>query len=114
MPPDSVAHGTDKRPRQAQLNTIINQRLQRMEEKRTYTIAGHEFVLRDQITQTADLVLRAKDWIGDAVKASPEASIVWAGVCIILPLLTNPQAADESNRGGFTYVTTRDVLLLSS
>ena len=38
---------------------------------------------------------------------TPEASIVWAGVSVILPLLTNPKVADEANRDGFTYVTTR-------
>ncbi|KAK7419635.1 hypothetical protein QQX98_003226 [Neonectria punicea] len=33
--------------------------------------------------------------------------MAWAGVCVILPLLTNPKIADEANRDGFTYVTTR-------
>ncbi|CAK7219974.1 hypothetical protein SBRCBS47491_004032 [Sporothrix bragantina] len=79
-----------------------------MEEKKTrYTIAGHEFVLTDQIAQAAGFVLWAKDWIGDAVQASPEASIAWAGVCLILPLLTNPTTTAQANRDGFTYVTTR-------
>lgn len=75
--------------------------------KTKYTIAGHEFVLGDQIAQAADLVLWAKGLIGEAVRSSSEASIAWAGVCIILPLLTNPRVADEANRDGFTYVTTR-------
>lgn len=79
-----------------------------MDEKKTKcTIAGHEFVLEHQIAQAAKLVLWAQGWIGEAVKASPEASIAWAGVCLVLPLLTNPETADEANRSGFTYVTTR-------
>ncbi|KAL1909321.1 hypothetical protein Sste5344_004950 [Sporothrix stenoceras] len=79
-----------------------------MEEKKArYTIAGHEFVLTDQIAQAAEFVLWAKDWIGDAVQASPQASIAWAGVCLILPLLTNPTTTAKDNRDGFTYVTTR-------
>ena len=72
-----------------------------------YTIAGHECDLTEQISQAAELVLWAKDWIGEAVKASPEASIAWAGVSLILPLLTNPVTAEEANRDGFAYVTTR-------
>lgn len=48
-----------------------------------------------------------KDFIGEAVKASPEASLAWAGVCIVLPLLTNPQSAAQANKSGFTYVTGR-------
>lgn len=38
---------------------------------------------------------------------SPEASIAWAGVSVLLPLLKNPVAADEANRSGLSYVTSR-------
>ncbi|KAI2638093.1 hypothetical protein GGS21DRAFT_455281 [Xylaria nigripes] len=94
--------------RQAQLNTICSKGLQRLDEKKTkFTIAGHEFNLSDQIAGAANLALWAKDLIGEATKQSPEASIVWAGVCIILPLLTKPVVADEACRNGFTYVTAR-------
>ncbi|KAK4233037.1 hypothetical protein C8A03DRAFT_39281, partial [Achaetomium macrosporum] len=70
-----------------------------MDEKKTHAT--------DRIAKAAEFALWAKDWIGDAVKASPEASIAWAGVCIVLPLLTNPRTADEANRDGFTYATAR-------
>lgn len=33
--------------------------------------------------------------------------MVWAGVCLIMPLLTAPHTANKANRDGFTYVTTR-------
>lgn len=72
-----------------------------------YHIFGRTFVLKDQITQAVGLVQWAKDWIDEAVKASPEASIAWAGVCVVLPLLTNPSAADAANRDGFACVTNR-------
>ncbi len=78
-----------------------------MNRKTKYTIAGHEFTITDQIEQAVELVEWAKDWIGDAVKVSPEASVAWAGVCMILPLLTKPKAVEEANRDGFVYVTTR-------
>ncbi|KAI0449474.1 hypothetical protein F5B21DRAFT_47833 [Xylaria acuta] len=99
MPPDNVSRGTDRPSQEAQLKIIIAAGLQRIEEKETN--------LSNQIDQAAKLVLWAKDWIGAAVKQSPEASIAWAGVCIILPLLTNPKTADEANRDGIAYVTTR-------
>ncbi|CAK7210845.1 hypothetical protein SBRCBS47491_000916 [Sporothrix bragantina] len=106
--PPRVTCGPDGPSRQAQLNTVIKQGLRRMEEtKATYNIAGHEFVLTDQVTQAAKLLLWAKDWIGGAVQASPQASVAWAGVCLILPLLTNPTTAVEANRDGFTNVTAR-------
>ncbi|GAP83024.2 putative ankyrin repeat protein [Rosellinia necatrix] len=99
---------TNNRPRKAQLDDIMAKGIQRLEEGKTkYTIAGHEFVLRDQVAGAAKLVLWAKNLVTEGVKASPEASIAWAGVCIILPLLTNPQVAEEANRDGFTHVTAR-------
>ena len=96
------------RPRHEHLNLIIDRSLHQLDDKKTkYTIAGHEFVVRDHISRAADLVLWAREWIAVAVKASPEASIAWAGISIILPLLTNPATAQEANHDGFTYVTTR-------
>ncbi len=98
--------------RRAQLDRIIKTGLDRMEEKKIkYTIAGHEFVLQDQIAQAAGAVENIKDFVGAAVEASPPppppAAAAWAGVCLILPILTNPIAAEQANKDGFTYVTSR-------
>ncbi|PYH92884.1 hypothetical protein BO71DRAFT_431505 [Aspergillus ellipticus CBS 707.79] len=57
--------------------------------------------------QASDLVLGIKDFITQAVKISSEASLAWAGVCVILPLLTDPNTAAQANDQGFTYVTSR-------
>lgn len=107
-PLDKTDNRIDENPekRQAQLDTIIKSGLHRIEERKTtYTIAGHEFVLQNQIAQAAGLVLQMKDFVGGAVAVSPPASLAWAGVCLILPILTNPYAAEEANTDGFTYVT---------
>lgn len=48
-----------------------------------------------------------KRLIDEAVRVSPEASLVWAGVCVLLPVLTNPSAAEEANRDGLLYVASR-------
>ena len=94
--------------RRKRLQTITERGLQRLDDKKLkYNIAGHEFVVGDQIHQAAKLVLWLKEWISLATKASPEASVAWAGISLILPLLTNPKTADEANKDGFTYVTTR-------
>ncbi|KAK0731925.1 hypothetical protein B0H67DRAFT_501978, partial [Lasiosphaeris hirsuta] len=103
----TTANTSDKLDRE-RLQTIIKQGLQRLEEKKLkYTIAGHEFAVGDCIAQAADLVLWAKGWISLATQASPEASIAWAGIAMVLPLLTNTRTAEEANHEGFTYVTTR-------
>ena len=46
-----------------------------------------------------------EDYIKDIVKNLPYASIIIAGVSIILPLLKNPSAAEATSQDGFTYVT---------
>jgi hypothetical protein len=48
-----------------------------------------------------------KNLVSEAVKVSPEASLAWAGVCVLLPVLTNASAAEEANRIGLSYVTFR-------
>ncbi len=77
--------------------------------KMEYHIFGRTFQIspKDQIATAAKLILWAKDVIGQGVQVFPQASIAWAGVCIILPLLTNPSDADAANRDGFAEVTTR-------
>ncbi|EON96144.1 putative ankyrin repeat domain-containing protein [Phaeoacremonium minimum UCRPA7] len=90
------------------MEKIIAAGMSRAEETRLkFNIGQHEVVVRDQLSNAASFVDWGKDWIGEAVKASPEASLVWAGVCAVLPLLTNAILAKEANETGFTYVTTR-------
>ncbi|KAH6842236.1 hypothetical protein B0I37DRAFT_399035 [Chaetomium sp. MPI-CAGE-AT-0009] len=105
---DTTTANTSDKLSQKRLQTITERGLKRLDEnKLKWTIAGHEIAVGDRIAQAADLVLWAKDWISLATKASPEASIAWAGISIVLPLLTNHRTAEAANREGFTYVTTR-------
>jgi hypothetical protein len=48
-----------------------------------------------------------EDYVKDTVKDLPYASIILAGVSLVLPLLNNPSAAETSNQEGFTYVTSQ-------
>ncbi|KAE8359955.1 hypothetical protein BDV27DRAFT_162138 [Aspergillus caelatus] len=68
---------------------------------------GQRRCIQESFAQDAGWILSVKDLICEAVKASPEASLAWAGVCIVLPLLTNPHSATEANKSGFTYVAGR-------
>ncbi|KAH7308004.1 hypothetical protein B0I35DRAFT_101677 [Stachybotrys elegans] len=87
---------------------ILNKGLQQANgNKTTYRIFGHEFVLRDQISNAAKFIEASKFIISEAVKASPEASIAWAGVSILLPLLTNYSVAEEANSDGLAYIISR-------
>ncbi|KAM0520640.1 hypothetical protein ACHAPE_003037 [Trichoderma viride] len=46
-------------------------------------------------------------YVKDAVKDLPYASIVMAGVSLVLPLLKNPVADEAENQEGFSYVTSQ-------
>ncbi|OPB39838.1 vegetative incompatibility protein het-e-1 [Trichoderma guizhouense] len=99
---------TDSNERQKQLEDITKRGLQRVDEKQTrYMLFGRQFILKDQVAEAAKFVQNIKTLIDEAVKASPEASLAWAGVCILLPVLTSSSAAEEASRDGFIYVTSR-------
>lgn len=72
-----------------------------------YTIFGRIFDPRTQVAQASELLMKLNGLISEAVKASPEASLAWAGTSIILPLLTNPMTAKDERSNGLTYVTAR-------
>ena len=94
--------------RKTQLDKIIHQGEERLQQKQIcYKIAGHEFNLNEQIAGAAKFLLAAKGLVDEAVKASAEASLIWAGVCIVLPLLTRPSEAKEANQQGYIYITSR-------
>ncbi|KAL8402117.1 hypothetical protein RB596_008760 [Gaeumannomyces avenae] len=70
-----------------------------------FKIGQQEFVLQDQMKHLVDGIKLGKDWIDDAVQASPEAKTAWACVCLLLPLLTNPSEVEAANKEGLAYVT---------
>lgn len=79
-----------------------------MEDKKvSTTLLGHEIVLQDVVAKVAGAVEWVEGHVKDAIKDLPYASIVMAGVSLVLPLLKNPAAAEEANRDGFTYVTSQ-------
>lgn len=79
-----------------------------MDDKRIkYRFRGETFILEDQVTTAIGIVLAAKNVVSAAVSSSAEASLAWAGVCLILPLLTNPSTAKAANEVGLAYVTGR-------
>ena len=94
--------------RVTQFHSIVDIGLKRLDERKiTVKIGGQKIVLQDQIASAAEFLEWAKDWISDAVKASPEASLAWAVVCVGLPFLTKPAAAEKACFEGFQYVSSR-------
>jgi hypothetical protein len=79
-----------------------------MEDKKvSATLFGHEIALQDVVADVAGGVEWAEDYVKDAVKDLPYASIVLAGISLVLPLLKNPSVSEAANQDGFTYVTSQ-------
>ncbi|RWA10551.1 hypothetical protein EKO27_g4558 [Xylaria grammica] len=94
--------------RRKMMEDIVDLGQKHMDGKRiAFKIGQQEFVLRDQMQYVVAGIQVGKDWINDAVKASPLASAAWAGVCLLLPLLTNPSEVQAVNAEGLAYVTQR-------
>jgi len=103
----AIQTSTDPTMGKAQLEEIAKYGQQK--DKKIFHICGHPFSfdVGAVVAQAADFVLWGKDLVDQAVKPSPEASLIWAGVCLILPLLTYPHLASQANESGFNYVTAR-------
>jgi hypothetical protein len=91
--------------RRADLETIIKGSLERMDENMEHQISAHNLIQQDQTAHAVATVHKLRDFVSEAFKASPKASLAWAGVCLILPILTNPTVVAQANRRGFIYVT---------
>ncbi|CCT69208.1 uncharacterized protein FFB20_09301 [Fusarium fujikuroi] len=105
---ESCIDSTDHRHRQEQLEFIIKNGLKRAEEgKTTFKIFGKTFIPREQAAQAAEFMKSVKILVDEAVKSSPEASLAWAGICTVLPILINPSTAETAQQDGFVYVTAR-------
>lgn len=84
--------------RQQKLLDICNDGLEKQSQKtRLSSVVG----------KVAGTVQTFDGLIREGIKVSPEASIAWAGVSILLPLLTNPPKEEEENRDGLLYLTRR-------
>ncbi|KAF8854784.1 hypothetical protein BDZ45DRAFT_728534 [Acephala macrosclerotiorum] len=94
--------------RREKLKQITELGPKHMEDRKiSATLLGHEIILQDVVANVAGAVEWTEDYVRDAVKDLPYASIAVAGVSLVLPLLKNPSAAEAANQNGFTYVTSQ-------
>lgn len=98
----------DSIARRAKLREIIALGLQHMEQKKVRTtLLGHEIVLQDVVAYAAEAVQFTEDLVKEAVRDLPYASVVMAGVSLILPLITKAPAVEAAHQDGFAYVTSQ-------
>ncbi|KAK8134965.1 ankyrin repeat protein [Apiospora sp. TS-2023a] len=92
----------DDRPleRRAQMQDMAEHSLQRMAESRQGKFLG-------KFTDTMAVLSSVKGVVDSAVKVSPEASTVWAGICFVIPFVENLAESTTAMQHGFVYLTSR-------
>lgn len=103
---DNIISQRDQKTRQNQMFTITSLGLQRIDEGRL-SVKGRDIILQGRFLEGSGFLMRAKSIIDEAVKASPEESLVWAGICLTLPFFTNPTLSQQANETGLVYVISR-------
>jgi len=90
------------------LDEILRRAKKRMEEKITvYHIAGQDFNPKENVAKAVEFVLWAKALVDQAVRPSAEASLIWVGACLVIPLFVQPYLVEQEHKSGFEYVTCR-------
>ncbi|GAP88947.1 putative ankyrin repeat protein [Rosellinia necatrix] len=99
------AGARDLPSRQEMMKDIVGLGQSYVDGKRiAFNIGRQQFMLRDQMGHVITGIQLGKSWIDEAVKASPLAGAAWAGVCLLLPLLTNLSEVQTANEEGLAYV----------
>ncbi|KAF8858648.1 hypothetical protein BDZ45DRAFT_590819 [Acephala macrosclerotiorum] len=61
-------------------------------------------MLREKAYQVLEVVIAAKGFVSAALTPQPVAALAWAGVCVLLPLLTNPKQQYEDATEGLLRI----------
>lgn len=69
------------------MHRLLERKLKEVQNARLkITLQGREIVVREQVRKIVQAILSAKDFIGSAVSAEPQAALAWVGVLVILPV----------------------------
>ncbi|KAK3689356.1 ankyrin repeat-containing domain protein [Podospora appendiculata] len=66
---------------------------------------SNEVQVKDLVEPVLGVIDWANEYITGAVEANPYASVAWAGVSLLLPLLLNPSSQAESLAKGLDYIS---------
>lgn len=77
--------------KEEQMSKFIEARLAAMNDRKWRVKLGeHSIEVREQIDRIINIVLVAKDFVSSVASMDPvHAGLPWAGVCLLLPILTN-------------------------
>ena len=103
----------DRTSRRTQLEDQLSQGKVKHDTDGKIVIRGHIIDIRDCMVKIGGGVEFVKDWVGQAAKASPEASVAWSVVCLGLQMFTKTAQVEEMNSDGLAYVSSRMQLYIA-
>lgn len=89
-----------------QISELIQSRLATMNDRKWRIKMGeHSIEVRDQVDRIVKVVIVAKDFVSSAASMDPlHAGLPWAGICVLLPLLTNDTKQRSAAIDGFENI----------
>ncbi|KAI4102544.1 MAG: hypothetical protein LQ339_004561 [Xanthoria mediterranea] len=110
-PSTQSSYGDATNPRalpnmEEQMSAMIESRLKIMDDRKWQLRMGeHSVQIRQQIDRITKIVTVAKDFISSAASMDPvHAGLPWAGICVLLPLLTNDSKQRSLAMDGLEYI----------
>ncbi|TVY80393.1 hypothetical protein LSUE1_G004399 [Lachnellula suecica] len=92
--------------RREQMRVLLERKVEQV-KKSTWTLkfGGQDMTVKDLAKPAVGVIRWADDYISGALASNPYASIAWAGVGVLLPLLLNPSDQAASLVNALDYIS---------
>lgn len=101
-----VTEGTGLSKRGRDMSALVQKKVKAMEDARwKFQLGDLTVEMKTQVDRIVKAILFAKDLVSPAVSAEPHAALAWAGVCMLLPLLLNPEIQKKALVEGLDYIS---------
>ncbi|PYI27950.1 WD40 repeat-like protein [Aspergillus indologenus CBS 114.80] len=87
------------------LQDVVRERLRAIAKEDEVTILNHRVNIKAKIRKGVSFIQSTQAFISAAVSADPHASLAWAGILVILPILTRTVTGETDAVDGFNYVS---------
>lgn len=102
----AVTEGTGSSKRERAMSALVEKKVKAVEDARWKFQLGERTVeMKTQVDRIVKAILFAKDFVSSAVSVEPHAALAWAGVCMVLPLLLNPEIQKKALLEGLDYIS---------
>ena len=79
--------------RQEELSAVVASRLKTIEDgQKSFELAGRSIAIHEQMDMVVKTIFGVKDFVSSAASAEPHAALAWAGVCVLLPVISTLRA----------------------